>query len=117
MSTASLKKIIPCKKDQAVEMVLDIEKYPEFVPWCIEGKVFVQFVVLIPLHSVAVALAALAHMRFVLEQEAVIICVAGETQTKPCALIPSCLHADPGRDPLLCSSWLAQNYTYPVMQS
>ena len=40
MSSASLKKIIPCKKDQAVEMVLDIEKYPEFVPWCIEGKVF-----------------------------------------------------------------------------
>ena len=39
MSSASLKKIIPCKKDQAVEMVLDIEKYPEFVPWCIEGKV------------------------------------------------------------------------------
>ena len=27
-------------RDQAVEMVLDIEKYPEFVPWCIEGKVF-----------------------------------------------------------------------------
>ena len=21
-------------------MVLDIEKYPEFVPWCIEGKVY-----------------------------------------------------------------------------
>ena len=40
MSSASLKKIIPCKKDQAVEMVLDIEKYPEFVPWCIEGKIF-----------------------------------------------------------------------------
>ena len=40
MSSASLKKIIPCKNDQAVEMVLDIEKYPEFVPWCIEGKVF-----------------------------------------------------------------------------
>ena len=34
------KKIIPCKKDQLVEMVLDIEKYPEFVPWCIEGKIF-----------------------------------------------------------------------------
>ena len=28
------KKIIPCKKDQLVEMVLDIEKYL-FVPWCI----------------------------------------------------------------------------------
>ena len=21
-------------------MVLDIEKYPEFVPWCIEGKIY-----------------------------------------------------------------------------
>ena len=40
MSSASIKKIIPCKKEQLVEMVLDIEKYPEFVPWCIEGKVF-----------------------------------------------------------------------------
>ena len=40
MSSASIKKIIPCKKGQLVEMVLDIEKYPEFVPWCIEGKVF-----------------------------------------------------------------------------
>ena len=39
MSTASIKKIIPCKKKQLIEMVLDIEKYPEFVPWCIEGKV------------------------------------------------------------------------------
>ena len=38
MSTASIKKIIPCKKNQLIEMVLDIEKYPEFVPWCIEGK-------------------------------------------------------------------------------
>ena len=40
MSSASIKKIIPCNKEQLVEMVLDIEKYPEFVPWCIEGKVF-----------------------------------------------------------------------------
>ena len=39
MSTASIKKIIPCKKNQLIEMVLDIEKYPEFVPWCINGKV------------------------------------------------------------------------------
>jgi coenzyme Q-binding protein COQ10 len=38
MSSASIKKIIPCKKNQLIEMVLDIEKYPEFVPWCIEGK-------------------------------------------------------------------------------
>ena len=34
------KKNYSCKKEQLVEMVLDIEKYPEFVPWCIEGKVF-----------------------------------------------------------------------------
>ena len=40
MSSATLKKIIPCKKDQLIEMVLDIEKYHEFVPWCIEGKIF-----------------------------------------------------------------------------
>ena len=39
MSSATIKKIIPCKKKQLIEMVLDIEKYPEFVPWCIEGKV------------------------------------------------------------------------------
>ena len=39
MSSASIKKIIPCKKKQLIELVLDIEKYPEFVPWCIEGKI------------------------------------------------------------------------------
>ena len=40
MSSTSIKKIIPCKKKQLIEMVLDIEKYPEFVPWCIQGKIF-----------------------------------------------------------------------------
>ena len=40
MSSASIKKIIPCKKNQLIKMVLDIEKYPEFVPWCIEGKIY-----------------------------------------------------------------------------
>ena len=40
MSSATIKKIIPCKKKQLIEMVLDIEKYPEFVPWCIEGQVY-----------------------------------------------------------------------------
>ena len=39
MSSATIKKIISCKKNQLIEMVLDIEKYPEFVPWCIEGKI------------------------------------------------------------------------------
>ena len=40
MSSTSIKKIISCKKNQLIEMVLDIEKYPEFVPWCIEGKIY-----------------------------------------------------------------------------
>ena len=40
MSSATIKKIIHCKKKQLIEMVLDIEKYPEFVPWCIEGLVY-----------------------------------------------------------------------------
>ena len=39
MSSASIKKIIPCKKNQLIKMVLDIEKYPEFVPWCLDGKI------------------------------------------------------------------------------
>tara|TARA_B100001559_G_C16273257_1_gene517065 strand:- start:6 stop:449 length:444 start_codon:yes stop_codon:yes gene_type:complete len=39
MSSATIKKIIQCKKEQLIEMVLDIEKYPEFVPWCIEGTI------------------------------------------------------------------------------
>jgi coenzyme Q-binding protein COQ10 len=39
MSSASIKKIISCKKNQLIEMVLDIEKYHEFVPWCIEGRI------------------------------------------------------------------------------
>ncbi len=40
MSSATIKKIIPCKKEQLIKMVLDIEKYPDFVPWCIEGKIY-----------------------------------------------------------------------------
>ena len=40
MSSSSVKKIIHCKKQQLIDMVLDIEKYPEFVPWCIEGKIY-----------------------------------------------------------------------------
>ena len=39
MSSASIKKIIACKKEHLINMVLDVEKYPEFVPWCIEGKI------------------------------------------------------------------------------
>ena len=37
MSSASIKKIIPCNKKNLIKMVLDIEQYPQFVPWCLEG--------------------------------------------------------------------------------
>jgi len=39
MPSASIKKKIPCSKKNLIEMVLDIEKYPEFVPWCLSGKI------------------------------------------------------------------------------
>ena len=39
MPSASIKKKIPCSKKKLIEMVLDIEKYPEFVPWCLDGKI------------------------------------------------------------------------------
>ena len=40
MPSASIKKEIPCSKENLIKMVLDIEKYPEFVPWCINGKIY-----------------------------------------------------------------------------
>tara|TARA_Y100000992_G_scaffold297969_1_gene262386 strand:- start:795 stop:1244 length:450 start_codon:yes stop_codon:yes gene_type:complete len=39
MPSSSIKKIIPCKKSDLINLILDIEKYPEFVPWCLSGKV------------------------------------------------------------------------------
>ena len=39
MPSASIKKKISCSKENLIKMVLDIEKYPEFVPWCINGKI------------------------------------------------------------------------------
>ena len=40
MPSASIKKIIPCSKENLIKMVLDIEKYPEFVPWCLKAKIY-----------------------------------------------------------------------------
>jgi len=37
MPSASITKKIPCSKKNLIDMVLDIEKYPEFVPWCLDG--------------------------------------------------------------------------------
>ena len=40
MPKASVKRLIECKKEQLVDLVLDIEKYPEFVPFCLDSKVY-----------------------------------------------------------------------------
>ena len=40
MPTASIKKEISCSKEKLIKMVLDIERYPEFVPWCINSKIY-----------------------------------------------------------------------------
>ena len=39
MPSASIKKEISCSKENLIKMILDIEKYPEFVPWCLDGKI------------------------------------------------------------------------------
>ena len=40
MPKASVKRSIECKKEQLIDLVLDIEKYPIFVPFCLEAKVY-----------------------------------------------------------------------------
>jgi len=40
MPKASVKRIINKKKDKLIEFVLDIEKYPEFIPFCLSSKVY-----------------------------------------------------------------------------
>ena len=42
MPTASIKKEISCSKEKLIKMVLDIEKYPEFVPWCLSSKIYTK---------------------------------------------------------------------------
>ena len=40
MPKASVKRVINKKKDKLIEFVLDIEKYPEFIPFCLASKVY-----------------------------------------------------------------------------
>ena len=40
MPKASVKRLIECKKDQLIDLVLDIEKYPEFVPFCLGSHIY-----------------------------------------------------------------------------
>ena len=40
MPKASVKRLIECNKNQLIDLVLDIEKYPEFVPFCLDARVY-----------------------------------------------------------------------------
>ena len=40
MPKASVNRLIECKKNQLIDLVLDIEKYPEFVPFCLASHVY-----------------------------------------------------------------------------
>jgi len=40
MPKASVKRLIECNKDQLIELVLDIEDYPSFIPYCLDAKVY-----------------------------------------------------------------------------
>ena len=40
MPKASVKRSIECKKEQLIDLVLDIEKYPQFVPFCLNSKIY-----------------------------------------------------------------------------
>jgi len=40
MPKASVKRLIECKKEQLIDLVLDIEKYPIFIPFCLESKIY-----------------------------------------------------------------------------
>jgi len=39
MPKASVKRLVECKKKDLIKLVLDIEKYPEFVPFCYSAKI------------------------------------------------------------------------------
>jgi coenzyme Q-binding protein COQ10 len=40
MPKASVKRLIECKKEDLINLVLDIEKYPEFVPFCYAAQIY-----------------------------------------------------------------------------
>ena len=40
MPKASVKRLIKCNKQQLINLVLDIESYPSFIPYCLNSKIF-----------------------------------------------------------------------------
>ena len=39
MPKASVKRLIECNKEQLIDLVLDIESYPKFIPYCLGAKI------------------------------------------------------------------------------
>ena len=39
MPKASVKRLIECNKLQLIDLVLDIENYPKFIPYCLDAKI------------------------------------------------------------------------------
>ena len=40
MPKASVKRLIECNKKQLIDLVLDIESYPSFIPYCLDSKIY-----------------------------------------------------------------------------
>jgi coenzyme Q-binding protein COQ10 len=40
MPNISVRRLIECKKEQLIDLVLDIEKYPEFIPFCLDAHIY-----------------------------------------------------------------------------
>jgi coenzyme Q-binding protein COQ10 len=40
MPKASVKRLIECNKEQLIDLVLDIENYPKFIPYCLDARVY-----------------------------------------------------------------------------
>ena len=40
MPKASVKRLIECDKNRLIDLVLDIEKYPIFIPYCLDSKIY-----------------------------------------------------------------------------
>ena len=40
MPKASVKRLIECNKKQLINLVLDIENYPSFIPYCLDSKIY-----------------------------------------------------------------------------
>ena len=40
MPKASVKRLIKCSKEELVDLVLDIENYPKFIPYCLDAKIY-----------------------------------------------------------------------------